>query len=134
MHLLASATPPPQGFEDILSRFLPYQALGLALVLFALTALFWICALAGWFFGSRARTTPPTDSKAPAPAAQPPAPPPAPAEDPRLLAAIAAAVAVALENHAHNIVEIAPAANLAPMTSAWAIEGRFQHFSSHKFR
>ena len=129
MTLLAASMPPPQGFEDILARFLPYQALGLVIVLVALTALFGLCALSGRFFTLTARPA------KPAKPASPPSPVAASLEnDPRVIAAIAAAVSVALEHHTHHIVDIAPAAKLPPMTSAWAIEGRFQQFSSHKFR
>jgi Na+-transporting methylmalonyl-CoA/oxaloacetate decarboxylase gamma subunit len=133
MHFLTASMPPPSGLEDLFERFLPYQALGLAVVLFALTILFWICAITGRFFAVRSRPAQPVESK---PAAPQPAPPiqTSTGEDARVIAAIAAAVSVALENHNHSIVDIAPAAKLTPMTSAWAIEGRFQHFSSHKFR
>jgi Na+-transporting methylmalonyl-CoA/oxaloacetate decarboxylase gamma subunit len=121
MHFLAASMPPPQGIEDILTRFLPYQALGFLVVLVALSALFGLCAFAGWCFAVSSRRTAPASS-------------PVAENDPRIVAAIAAAVSVALKHHNHHIVDIAPAAKLTPMTSAWAIEGRFQHFSSHKFR
>lgn len=133
MHFLAASMPPPSGLEDLFGRFLPYQALGLAVVLFALTILFWICAITGRFFTFRARPAQTVESKVAAPQPAPPKQSTA-GEDPRVIAAIAAAVSVALEKHNHIIVDIAPAAKLTPMTSAWAIEGRFQHFSSHKFR
>jgi hypothetical protein len=52
---------------------------------------------------------------------------------PEILAVIAAAVSVVLD-HGYHIIDVTAAEHSAGMTSAWAIEGRFQHFSSHKFR
>jgi Na+-transporting methylmalonyl-CoA/oxaloacetate decarboxylase gamma subunit len=117
--------------SEILTIHLPYQLIGMAVVIVALAGLCFLCALAGWFFARRDRRAAAPPLPAPAPPSIPSEPP---ANDPRLLAAIAAAVSVALEEHAHTIVDIAPAAKINPMTSAWAMEGRFQHFSSHKFR
>ena len=129
MHFFATSMSPLSGMDDFFGRFVPYQIVGLVVVLLALAILYWICAIAGRLFVLRARSAEPVESKS-APAQRAPRA----GEDPRVIAAIAAAVSIALEEHHHTIVDIAPAAKLTPLTSAWAIEGRFQHFSSHKFR
>jgi hypothetical protein len=53
--------------------------------------------------------------------------------DPRVIAVIAAAITVTLEQPC-RIIDIHEAGHSVGMSSAWAIEGRFQHFSSHKIR
>ncbi len=50
-----------------------------------------------------------------------------------LAAIIGAAVAVAL-GRPHTVLDIKPAPVAVAWTNAWAIEGRFQHYSSHKVR
>lgn len=50
-----------------------------------------------------------------------------------LLAVIAAAVAMALDRP-HRILDVQKVGASATWVNAWAIEGRFQHYSSHKVR
>jgi hypothetical protein len=50
-----------------------------------------------------------------------------------VLAMIAAAVAVVLRRP-HRVVAIEPAVPTVSWVNAWSIEGRFQHYSSHKVR
>jgi len=50
-----------------------------------------------------------------------------------LTAIIGAAVAVAL-GRSHTVLDIKPTTVAVVWTNAWAIEGRFQHYSSHKVR
>ncbi len=57
---------------------------------------------------------------------------PAPIEG-EVVALIAAAVAVVL-GQPHRLVEVHRAAPTVAWVNAWAIEGRFQHYSSHKVR
>lgn len=49
------------------------------------------------------------------------------------LALIAAAVAVVL-GRPHRVLDVKKAAPAVTWVNAWAIEGRFQHYSSHKVR
>lgn len=57
---------------------------------------------------------------------------PAPLEG-ELLALIAAAVAVVI-GRPHRVLSIEKAVPVVTWVNAWAIEGRFQHYSSHKVR
>ncbi|MBL9138589.1 MAG: hypothetical protein JNK85_22160 [Verrucomicrobiales bacterium] len=57
---------------------------------------------------------------------------PAPVEG-EVLALIAAAVAVVL-GRPHRLLDVQKAAPAVTWVNAWAIEGRFQHYSSHKVR
>jgi hypothetical protein len=50
-----------------------------------------------------------------------------------VLALIAAAVAVVL-GRPHRVLEVRKASLPVSWVNAWAIEGRFQHYSSHKVR
>lgn len=52
------------------------------------------------------------------------------APEPHLLAVIAAAVAATLQQPC-RIIEIQP---VGGFSNPWVIEGRFEHFSSHKVR
>lgn len=122
----------------MLQKYLPYQAVGLLVVLLALAVLSGICAFIGARFGAWARRQ--AEAKAAVAAAETTATPAAAvaplegeATDPRVVAAIAAAITVALARP-YRIIEISAAGHPVGMTSAWAIEGRFQHFSSHKVR
>jgi len=133
--LIATVTSAPPGAAEILQRYLPFQVLGLLVVVFALTLLCVTCLVIGSWFG---RTK--TRAAAPAPEASAPAtlplallPPPEEKTDPRILAAIAAAITVTLDQP-YRIIDIHEAGHTVGMTSAWAIEGRFQLFSSHKVR
>lgn len=139
---LAAATNESAGVGAILEKYLPYQGMGLLVVLITLSVLSGICAFIGALFGARTRRQAEAKAaaatSAAAPAAAPAAlSPPAPVEeevtDPRTVAAIAAAIAVTLARP-YRIIEIQAAGHPVGMTSAWAIEGRFQHFSSHKVR
>ncbi|MCC6234742.1 MAG: hypothetical protein IT580_19020 [Verrucomicrobiales bacterium] len=58
---------------------------------------------------------------------------PAPVES-EVLALVAAAVAVALEGATHRVLEVRRSTPVVTWVNAWAIEGRFQHYSSHKVR
>jgi len=129
MHLLAASMLPPAGMDDFFGRFVSYQVVGFVVVLLALTILYWIFALADRFFTLRSGAAGPVECRQPGTQPVPDAD-----EDPRILAAIAAAVSIALENRTHHIVDIVPAAKITPLTRAWAIEGRFEQFSSHNFR
>jgi hypothetical protein len=55
------------------------------------------------------------------------------ATESELLAIIAAAVAVVLQRP-HRVVSVKPAGPVVTWVNAWAMEGRFQHYSSHKVR
>ncbi len=50
-----------------------------------------------------------------------------------MMAIIAAAVAVVL-GRPHRVLDVQKAVPLVTWVNAWAIEGRFQHYSSHKVR
>ncbi len=54
--------------------------------------------------------------------------------EPEVLALIAAAVSVVLQGAAHRVLDIRGTAPTVTWVNAWAIEGRFQHYSSHKVR
>lgn len=53
--------------------------------------------------------------------------------EPEIVALIAAAVATVL-NRPHRILGVQPTAPAVAWVNAWAIEGRFQHYSSHRVR
>lgn len=50
-----------------------------------------------------------------------------------IMAIIAAAVAVSV-GRPHRVLDVRQAAPTVMWVNAWAIEGRFQHYSSHKVR
>jgi hypothetical protein len=76
----------------------------------------------------------PTPPVAIAPVATAPkAPPAAESPGPETLAVIAAAIAVVLDR-SHRVVSVQPAAADAPAMNVWALEGRVEHFLSHKIR
>ncbi|MGD0815007.1 MAG: hypothetical protein ABSA83_15485 [Verrucomicrobiota bacterium] len=52
---------------------------------------------------------------------------------PELLAVISAAIAVVL-GRPHRVVSVQHAVALAPEGNAWAMEGRVEHFLSHRVR
>lgn len=124
------ATSAASAGGGILTHYVPYQILGLGVVLFALGVLFGVCAFVGAIFRRRVANVP-----APAPAIAAPVVADVEIEaiDPKVVAAIAAAITVVLDQP-YRIVDIHAAGHSVGMTSAWAIEGRFQHFSSHKLR
>jgi Na+-transporting methylmalonyl-CoA/oxaloacetate decarboxylase gamma subunit len=130
--LLATVAAVPEGGGAVLTQYVPYQIVGLGVVMVALGVLYATCALVGGIFRRVATSKP---AVAISPAATPAALPSPEREvtDPRVIAAIAAAITVVLERP-YRIVEIQAAGHAVGMTSAWAIEGRFQHFSSHKVR
>jgi hypothetical protein len=131
----------------ILKIYLPFEGLGLLLMVATLALLFGLCFAVGMWFGRASASKPaaptptlpaaaaplPTPTPTAAAAPLPPTAPPEDAADPRIVAAIAAAVTVTL-NQPYRIIDIQAAGQPVGMTSAWAIEGRFQHFSSHKIR
>lgn len=53
--------------------------------------------------------------------------------DAEVLALIAAAVSVVL-GRPHRVLDVQKVAPAVTWVNAWAIEGRFQHYSSHKVR
>lgn len=53
--------------------------------------------------------------------------------DGEIVALIAAAVAAVL-NRPHRLIGVEKVAPVVSWVNAWAIEGRFQHYSSHKVR
>lgn len=55
------------------------------------------------------------------------------APDAEIMAVIAAAVAVVV-GRPHRVLDVRKAAPAVTWINAWAIEGRFQHYSSHKVR
>jgi type IV secretory pathway VirB10-like protein len=103
-----------------------------------------------WVTGRKGATTPATPPPAaaappkPQPialAAPPPAAQPAPIVavqpaakevEPEIVAVIAAAIAVVL-GRPHRMVSVQQSAQ-GSQASAWAMEGRVEHFQSHKFR
>lgn len=128
----------PAGALALVQKYLPYQVVGLLVVLLTLAGLSGICAFIGARFDAWARRQ--AGARAPGAAGKTtPAPAVAPVPlagettDPRVVAAIAAAITVALAQP-NRIIEISAAGHPVSGTSAWAIEGRFQHFSSHKIR
>jgi Na+-transporting methylmalonyl-CoA/oxaloacetate decarboxylase gamma subunit len=132
--IIAAIPPPPQGALEVLRYYLPFQGVGLAVVLVTLTVLCAICVVFGRFFRRFAVPRPSAHVVA-VPAAGISAAPIASAAvtEPGVVAAIAAAIAVTLDQP-HRIIEIHGAESAPGLASAWAIEGRFQHFSSHKLR
>jgi len=131
--LIAAVTAEPQGAGAILQKFLPFQALGLLVVLITLALLCGMCLLVGAWFGRKTAGIPAAPAAEVAPGPVPPPVIPEEKSDPRIVAAIAAAISVTLDQP-YRIVDIHAAGHAVGMTSAWAIEGRFQHFSSHKVR
>ena len=55
------------------------------------------------------------------------------APEAEIMALIAAAVAVVL-GRPHRVLDVQKVAPAVTWVNAWAIEGRFQHYSSHKVR
>ncbi len=53
--------------------------------------------------------------------------------EPDVVALIAAAVAMVV-NRPHRVIGVQPAGLAVAWVNAWAIEGRFQHYSSHRVR
>jgi Na+-transporting methylmalonyl-CoA/oxaloacetate decarboxylase gamma subunit len=132
---LATVPAAPQGAMEMVQKYLPFQGLGLMVVLITLIVLSAACSLVGMLFrraGANKKTAP-VPTAAPVAAAASQTATDEEVTDPRVIAAIAAAITVVLERP-YRIVEIQTAGHPVGMTSAWAIEGRFQHFSSHKVR
>ena len=139
--LIAAVANTSTSVGEVFTKYLGYQAVGMMVVLIALTVLYGVCAFVGTFFAKQrerqkeiaaaATTTTPLPVAPPTP--QPTAPAEVEATDPRVVAAIAAAISVVLARP-YRIIEIQTAGHSTGMTSPWAIEGRFQHFSSHKVR
>lgn len=127
----------PDNAGEILTQHLPFQLLGLLVVLTTLSTLYAVCAFVGGRFQKVAASQARSREKAAAAAAAIVAselPPPGEEEtSARIAAAIAAAVAVTLDRP-HRVLDIHQVGHPVGMTSAWAIEGRFQQFSSHKVR
>jgi hypothetical protein len=133
--------------QEVLTRHLPFQLVGLALVLVTLYVLYLVCrGVAVWFKDTPTRPAlpEPTTRTAPQPSGLPVAAALAavaaaraggartqsiPAE---VVAVITAAVAASV-GRKHRILEVEKAGG-DQWLSAWAIEGRFQHFRSHKLR
>lgn len=143
--LIAAVANTSTSVGEVFTKYLGYQAVGMMVVLIALTVLYGVCAFVGTFFAKQrerqkeiaAAAAAVATTAIPAPVApsapQPTAPAEVEATDPRVVAAIAAAISVVLARP-YRIIEIQTAGHSTGMTSPWAIEGRFQHFSSHKVR
>lgn len=135
--VLGNLSDKPASAGEILTQHLPFQLIGLLVVLTTLSTLYAICALVGSQFRRVAANQERTKATAAAAAAALVAaelPPPGEHEtSARIAAVIAAAVAVSLERP-HRLLDIHQTGHPVGMSSAWAIEGRFQHFSSHKVR
>ncbi|MHB1308511.1 MAG: OadG family transporter subunit [Limisphaerales bacterium] len=114
----------PTAFQ-VFSSHLPFQLVGLAVVLGTLCVLYLICSAVARFF--RAPAVAPVAPPVPA------APPIDSSSEDAIVAAISAAVAIVLDQP-HRVLSIRPAATSSEWLGAWAIEGRFQHFRSHKVR
>lgn len=130
--IIAAVTADPQGALPLLQKYLPFQGLGLLVVLITLAVLSATCAFVGALF-RRAGANKPSSAAAPVVAPAVASAPEVEATDPRVIAAIAAAITVSIDQP-YRIIDIQPAGHAVGMSSAWAIEGRFQHFSSHKIR
>ncbi len=133
--LIASVTNEPVGTGKILTHFVPFQVVGMLVVMIALALLSGLCMAMGFWFG-RSKSSKTTEAQPlPTPNATSTTPPVVDEDvtDPRIVAVIAAAITAVLDQP-HRIIDIHAAGQPAGMTNAWAIEGRFQHFSSHKFR
>lgn len=130
--MFATVTLAPEGAGAILTHYVPYQLVGLGVVMVALGVLYGTCAFVGAIF-RRAATANPVATSALAATPVVPGPPQAEGADPQVVAAIAAAITVALGQPC-RMIDVQPAGHPVGMMSAWAIEGRFQHFSSHKVR
>jgi hypothetical protein len=139
---MATVTTIP-GAMALLPQPQPFQ-LGLVVEVLGLGLLCGVCAFFGAWFGRATairRSEPPT--AAPVAPTIVPAAPAAPeaasgvTPDAQITAVIAAALAETLEPP-YRILGIQPAGQTAGpatgMTNPWAMEGRFQHFSSHKIR
>lgn len=131
--------------QEVLTKHLPFQLVGLALVLVTLCVLYLVCqGVAVWFTGSSARPavpepaspTGPPSSTLPIAAALAAAHRAGAARSPgipaEVVAVITAAVAASISRK-HRILEVEKA-GADQWLSPWAIEGRFQHFRSHKLR
>lgn len=142
----------PTGAVALLQPPPPFQAAGLGIELIGLGLFCGICAFFGAWFGRAPATrrsapsaaeavAPSVTSVTPAAPAVTPAVPsgvaPGVTPDSLITAVIAAAIAATLDQP-YRIMEIHTAGQAAGhasgMTSPWAMEGRFQHFSSHKLR
>jgi Na+-transporting methylmalonyl-CoA/oxaloacetate decarboxylase gamma subunit len=130
--ILATVAAVPEGGGAILTQYVPYQIVGLGVVMVALGVLYATCALVGGIF-RRVAAHKPAAAVLPTATTSAESAPEEEATDPRVIAAIAAAITVTLEQPC-RIIEIHEAGHSVGMSSAWAIEGRFQHFSSHKIR
>ena len=139
MFAVIPSLPDRPSLEQVLSHHLVFQLLGVAVVLASLYVLYLICALIGLAF--RRPMGAPAAPPAPAPAAPVAASPSetaaaasrVAAAEAELAAVIAAAVAVVLQRP-HRVLDIHKIAPANQWLNAWAIEGRFQHFTSHRVR
>ncbi len=127
--LFASLTAHPSFFEN-----LRFQTVGFAIVLVALGLLALVLGLTGWLFKKReaqkaasaARTAPGKSLAL------------RQAEDPHELLAVITAAVYSTVGESHRIVSIRPVTNGKIIgelyLQAWSMEGRRQHFASHKIR
>lgn len=79
------------------------------------------------------KAVPPPPAAAAPVATAPKTPPAAESPGPETLAVIAAAIAVVLDQ-SYRVVSVQPASADAPAMNVWALEGRVEHFLSHKIR
>jgi hypothetical protein len=93
-----------------------------------------VVAFYHWWVGAgKQPQAPPVPAALPAPAALPQISPAVEIVPPEVLAVIAAAIAVGLDGP-HRILSVQQADLPAPDVNVWALEGRLQHFLSHKVR
>lgn len=133
--------PDQPSFTEVVTRYLPFQVAGFLVVMVVLSLLYGLSAAIGRRFRDSVASK---SARSPGEAALleiksatalPPASAAAPAagDELALAAVIAAAVATVIEGP-HRVLSIQQAETGSPFVNAWAIEGRFQHFSSHKIR
>ncbi|MBM4066033.1 MAG: hypothetical protein FJ266_10410 [Planctomycetes bacterium] len=126
--LFASMTAQPSFFEN-----LRFQTVGFAIVLVALGLLALVLGLTGWLFKKReaqkAVSAAAISEKSPVLSKE---------EDPHELLAVITAAVYSTIGESHRIVSIRPVTNGKIIgelyLQAWSMEGRRQHFASHKIR
>lgn len=123
----ASLTSEP-NLQQILTEHVVYQLAAVVVVFFALFSLYMLCAA----FGSLFQRVLPAPGHAQPPDAETPAHA-APSAGDELTAVIAAAVAAVIDQP-HRVLSVQPVQIAGNWMNAWAMEGRYSHFSSHKVR
>jgi hypothetical protein len=126
--LLAAAPSTALSERPSVLENLEFQAVGLLIVVGALTALYLICGALGFVFRrlEQTRRAPPLATGAPHAPDPAPAAAAATAEEVPLVAIAAAVAAVVCQPH--RLVKV------APPPSGWSLEGRRQLLGSHRLR